>query len=194
MPATPVPNLLTDPGFLMWAPLLSTEPANTVVASKFTDAWPAAWLSLGATEKGSVFNYSSKVEAINVAEFFDPIKFATTERGGTIAFNLADWTLKNLSRALNGGALTTVSGTGTTTLSKFEPAAPGTEVRCMIGWESLDSTVRIVMRQTIQGGDISTDFAKAPSTAMIAATFNFEIPAAAQPFSVYAAGTARVGV
>ena len=95
MPTTATPNILNDAGYLFWAPLLSAEPTNTVSGSKFTDAWPGAWISLGATEDGSEFTYETKLEAISVAEFFDPIKWATTERTGTFAFNLADFTLAN---------------------------------------------------------------------------------------------------
>jgi len=193
MPTTAVPTLLQDPGYLFWAPLASTEPTNTVVGSVFTDTWPAAWISLGATEAGSTFNYSSEIEAVRVAEFFDPIRYATTERSGSISFALASWTLQNLKRALNGGSVTVVSGTGATTLSSYSPPSPGAEVRSMIGWESLDSTTRIVMRQCMQGGEISSEFAKAPDYAKIACTFNFEFPAAAQPFTVYSAGTVRAG-
>jgi len=194
VPTTAVPNLLQDPGYLFWAPLGTAVPTNTVVGSVFTDAWDAAWISLGATEAGSTFNYSSSIEPVNVAEFFDPIRYATTERAGNIAFALANYTLQNLKRALNGGAVTVVSGTGATTLSSYEPPEPGAEVRAMIGWESLDATTRIVMRQCIQGGEISSEFAKAPAFAKIACTFNFEVPSSGKPFTVYAAGTARAGV
>lgn len=194
MPTTAVPNVLTDPGYLFWAPLASTIPANTVAGSKFTDAWPVAWLSLGATEDGSEFNYESRVEAVSVAEFFDPIKYATTERSGSFAFNLADYTLNNLKRAMNGGTIATVSGTGATTLSKYTPPAPGAEVRAMIGWESLDSTVRLICYQTMQGGAMKSAFKKAPAFAVIPCTFNFEVPSGGQPFEIYTAGTTRVGV
>src|SRR5690349_15040667 len=103
MPSTAVPNILTDPGYLFIAPLASTLPTNTVSGSEFTDSWPVAWLSLGATDEGSQFSYSVNVEPITVAEYFDPISYRTTERSGSIAFNLADWTLTNYRRALNGG-------------------------------------------------------------------------------------------
>ena len=43
------PNVLTDPGYLFIAPLLTTLPTNTVAGGVFTDAWPVAWLPLGAT-------------------------------------------------------------------------------------------------------------------------------------------------
>ena len=193
MPSTAVPNILTDPGYLYWAPLASTEPTNTVAGSKFTDSWPVAWINLGATEDGSEFSYETSVEAVRVAEFFDPIKWASTDRSGSMAFNLADWTLTNMSRALNGGTKTVVSGTGATTLTSYTPPNPGAEVRAMIGWESLDATVRLICYQTLCSGTISSAFRKAPAYATIPCTFNFEVPAAGSPFKYYTAGTARAG-
>jgi hypothetical protein len=191
MPTTATPNVLTDPGYLFWAPLASTEPTNTVAGSKFTDSWPVAWINLGATEDGTEFSYETSVEPVTAAEFFDPIKYATTERTGNISFTLIDWTLANLKRALNGGTLTLVSGTGATALNSYIPPAPGAEIRCMIGWESLDSTVRIIMYQTLNSGSIASAFKKAPDKAGFACQFNFEVPAAGQPFKIYTAGTAR---
>jgi hypothetical protein len=102
-PSSVAANVLTDPGYLWMAPLGTAEPTPTVAGSKFTDVIPAAWLPLGATTEGSTFSYSTTVEAIRVAEYFDPIKYSTTERNGSIAFNLANWTLSNYKRALNGG-------------------------------------------------------------------------------------------
>ena len=194
MPSTATPFVLTDPGYLFIAPLASTLPTNTVSGSEFTDSWPAAWLSLGATEDGSQFSYSSTVEPITVAEFFDPISYRTTQRAGSIAFNLVDFTLSNYRRAVNGGvaALTATSGTGATTLSTLEPPEPGSEVRCMIGWESLDNTVRFVARQCIQGGEIASAFKKAPALAAIPCTFNIEKPDAAQPWILWGAGADRL--
>lgn len=192
--AVVTPNILTDAGYLFIAPLASTLPANTVAASVFTDAWPAAWLPLGATEDGSQFAYSTTVEPIRVAEFFDPVAYKTTERGGSIAFNLADFTLTNYRRALNGGvaALAATSGTGATSLGTLEPPAVGSEVRCMIGWESLDNTVRLVCRQTLQGGEVAAAFRKPPALALIPCTFMLEVPSGAQPWVMYSAGVDRL--
>ena len=191
--ATPV--LLTDPGYLFIAPLATSAPTNTVSGSVFTDSWAAAWIPLGATEDGTTLSYQTNVEPINVAEFFDPIKYSTVSRAGSIAFNLASWTLSNYRRALNGGtaALTATSGTGPTSLFTLAPPTPGAEVRCMIGWESLDNTVRLVAYQTIQGGEISSAFRKAPDKALIPCTFNFEVPASGIPFNLFGAGVARGG-
>ena len=192
--STAVPMVLTDPGYLLIAPLASTVPTNTVAGSVFTDSWDAAWLSLGATEEGSTFSYSTTVEPIKVAEYFDPISYSTTERAGSIAFNLADFTLSNYRRAINGGvaALAPTSGTGATTLGTLEPPEPGAEVRCMIGWESLDHTVRLICHQTIQGGEISSAFNRAPNKALIPCTFQLEVPTAGKPWTMYTAGANRL--
>lgn len=187
------PTILTDPGMLWIAPLATAAPTNTVAGSVFTDDPAVAWIPLGATEEGSTFSYETSLEAIRVAEFFDPIRWSTTERNGSIAFNLAHWSLSNYNRALNGGiaALTATSGTGATSLFTMEPVEPGSEVRSMILWESTDRTVRLMLRQTIQGGAVASAFQKAPALAVIPCTFNIEIPAAGKPFTFWSAGTAR---
>jgi hypothetical protein len=191
---TAVPNLLTDPGFIFWAPLGSTLPAGGAAGSVYTDAWPVAWVNLGATESGSDFDYSVKVAPVTVAEFLDPIKYMTTDRSGSIAFNMADYTLNNLKRAYNGGTLTAVSGTGATLSSTLIPPAVGAEVRAMIGWESLDASVRIIFYQCLNSGSVKQSFNKAPKFATIPCMFQMEIPLGqAFPFKVYAAGTTRLG-
>lgn len=168
-------------------------PTNTVAGSVFTDAWSVSWINLGATADGSSFSYETSAEPIRVAELLDPVRYKTTERSGNISFALADITLANLKRVLNGGTLTVVSGTGATTLSSFTPPDPGDEVRCMIGWESLDATMRLVCHQCFQGGNLDMGFKSTSSTdyTTISATFNFEVPDAGKPFTVYAAGAER---
>lgn len=192
-PAVATPTILTDAGYLFIAPLASTVPANTVAGSVFTDAWPVAWLPLGATEDGSTFHYETNVDPILVAEFYDPIKYATTNRSGNFAFNLANFALSNYRRALNGGvaALTATSGSGVTALYTVAPPALGSEVRCMVGWESLDNTLRFVGYQMIQGGAVESVFKKAPDKAVIPCTFNMEIPVSGVPFNLFSAGVAR---
>lgn len=194
---TPTPLLLTDPGFLFAAPLTTALPANTVAGSVFTDAWPAAWINLGATEDGSEFSFSSTVEPIRVAEIFNPIQYAVTEQATSLAFSLANITGHNLRRAFNAGTgnLTVVSGTAGTTLSKLSPPTPAQIIRSMIGWESLDATTRLIGYQVINGGEITMAFKRAPEKALIPWQLNFEVPISpVVPFDVFIAGTARVGV
>lgn len=192
--STATPLILTDPGFLFWAPTGTTEPTHAAAGSTYdADTWPVAWIPLGATEDGSELSYEVKVEPITVAEFFDPIRYSTTERSGSIGFNLASFHLNQIKRVLNGGTIATVSGTGATLSSSYVPPAPGSEVRCMIGWESLDHTVRMIGFQCINGTTVKASFKKAPSFATLPCIFNFEIPTSGNPFKLYAAGTARLG-
>jgi hypothetical protein len=193
-PTVATPHVLTDPGFLWIAPLGTTEPTNTVTAGVFSDTISSPWLPLGATQEGSTFSYSTTVEPIRVAELFDPVKYATTERGGNIAFNLADFTLSNYQRALNGGiAALTPTGAAGSELTTLEPPDPGNEVRSMLLWESTDQTLRLLLRQTLQGGEIASSFKKAPEFAVIPCTFNLEVPTGgSKPWAMWAAGTTRV--
>lgn len=186
----PVPLVATDPGYLLWAPLGSTAPTNTVVGSVFTDAWPAAWLMLGATDTGSTFSYQINTDAVEVAEFLDPIKYVTTGRTGSIGFALASIGATNLKYALNGGTVTT-TGTTTTTMTTLTPPAAGSEVRAMIGWEALDHTERLICYQTISSGQIQIQRQKGANKATIACEFNFEVPSTGIPFLYATAGVGR---
>lgn len=193
--AVAVPNVLTNPGWLFGAPLATAVPTNTVAGSVFTDAWAAAWVPLGATPEGSTLSYTTSVEPINAAEFFDPIRWETVSRQGSFSFAMMNYTLHNFKRALNGGmgAITATSGTGATTLTQYSPPSPGTELRIMLGWESQDSTLRFIGYQCINGAEISSQFQKAPNVATIPVTFNFEVPASGKPFELFSAGVGRAG-
>lgn len=193
-PAVATPNVLSDPGFLWMAPLGTAAPTNTVTAGKFSDAVPSPWVPLGATTEGSTFNYSTTVEPVRVAELPDPVAYFETERQGNIVFNLANWTLSNIKRAMNGGMSALVpTGTAGSELTTYEPPDLGAAVRVMILWESTDSTVRIMLRQALNGSEVSSAFQKAPSIATIPYTFNMETPTSgAKPFIVWGAGTTRV--
>jgi hypothetical protein len=187
------PNLLTDPGTLYYAPVGTAIPTFTVAGSKFTQTWSSPWVPLGCTEEGSEFSASTDVEAIEVAELFYPVAYVTTKKEAKIAFALTDFTLNNIKRVMNGGTLSTVSGTGATTLSKYVPPTPGNEVRCMVGWQSLDDTVVMIGYQLINATEIQMSFKKAPAKATLPVEFQFEKPSATEPFEFYTAGTVRVG-
>jgi len=192
---TATPVVLTDPGYLFWAPLLTAIPGagtgGIVAGSLFTDSWAAPWVNLGATVDGTTFEYELTVQPISVAEFLDPIKYVTTARSSNIAFALASYTMTNLARALNGAAPTVVSGTGATQLNRVRPPVPGAEIRSMIGWESLDSTVRIIGYQALSSGKVTMDLKKAPSFTGLPMAWNLEVPASGIPIEFYSAGASR---
>lgn len=183
--AISVPQLLTDPGFLYWAPLATAIPTNTAAGGKYTDTWAVPWVPLGATDSGTDFNYTTTVQPVSVAEFLDPISYRTTDRNGNLAFALASVTAANLIKTFNG-ATNTVTGTGATQSTQISPPAIGSEVRCMLGWESLDSQVRIIAYQVINSGTVKLAFNKAPARATIPWTGNFEIPASTgKPWDIF---------
>lgn len=189
-----VPNLATDPGFLWWAPLGTATIADTVTASVFSVAWStvAAWIPLGATEEGSVFNFQTTTDPITVAEFIDPLQYKTTGRTGSISFALSDITAANIKRAFNGGTLTPTGAT-TTLSTAYVPPTTGAEVRGMIGWESQDSTERLYIYQSFNTGQVSLPRRKGSDNASIACEFSIEQPSSGPPFKYVAAGVARAG-
>jgi hypothetical protein len=186
---------MVDPGYLWISPAGTSFPAGagTASGSAFTDSPSVTWHAAGATEAGYTFSYSQSIEAINVAEFADPVKWKTTQRQGSFAFNLADYTLNNISRAMNGGTLSTVSGAGATLISKWVPPAIGTESRAALLWQSQDGSMRIFMYQTVQVNEMETAFKKAPDYAVLPCEFRFEIDGSGNIFEVYTAGTGRLG-
>lgn len=191
--AVATPAIAVDPGFLFWAPLGTAEPTHAVTGSVFSDAWPVAWIRLGATEEGHTFNWQTTTEPITVAEILDPIKYVETGRTGSFAFALADFTMTNVKRALNGGTVTT-TGTGATTMSTYAPPALGAATRCMVGWESQDATERLIAYQCFNTGSVSIQRRKGSNKATLPIEYTLEAPATGQPFKYLTAGVARLGV
>jgi hypothetical protein len=190
------PLVLTDPGFLFTADLASSLPPMVAAGSSYdADVWPVAWKSVGATEDGSQFTYEMKVEPITVAELFSAISYAPTEVNISLAFTFNDFTLQNIARSMNAPStnVTTVSGATVTLSSKLAPPTPSTIKRRMVGWESLDHTLRLIGYQSLQGGAMQASFKRAPDKAGLATTWNFEQPATGDAFNFWAAGVGRLG-
>jgi hypothetical protein len=191
-PTVVAPNTLIDPGYLFWAPFGSSVPTHTVSGSKFSDSWTTPWVWLGPTLDGSELQNTIGVEYVRAAEIFDPVGSSITERTGQISFSLLDITLTKLKYIMNGGTVTVVSGTGATTLNKFTPPGVSSIVRSMIGWESTDGTMRVVLYQSLNTGDVTIPFRRAPDAAALSATFSMEVPAGSSaPWEAWTAGTAR---
>lgn len=196
MPLTyAAPFLIREPGFLFHAPLATAQPLHAAAGSTYdADPWPVAWHPWGPTLDGSVFSNSQNVEPIRAAELFDALAYSVTDVTTTLAFAVLDYTLHNVRRALNAptSLVTTHSGTGATLSSKLVPPGPEEIVRSMIGWESLDHTLRLVGVQAINGGELQSTFGR-NAAAGIATVWNFERPAVGTSFEFYGAGTARLG-
>lgn len=189
-PTLPAQALLTDPGWLFWAPLASTLPTNTVTAGVFTDAWPVAWIPLGLTESGTDIDLSTSTSPIYSAEYVEPLAYRTTAREGTVTFMLKNFTAANLSKALNG-TVNTVTGTTGTTMTQIDPLPVGSEVRAMFGYESLDGTYRWVGYQGFNDAGAKLSFNKAPTNTNIPFSVKLEKPASSQPWRAWTAGVGR---
>ena len=192
MPAATVPKnaIAQGAGYLYYAALGSSLPANTVVGSVFTDAWPGAYFLLGVTKDGSEFDYTINVDQIEAAEYLDPLVYVTTGRVASIKMELMQVHATNMKRVINGGTLTT-SGSGTTLLSTYTPPNPGAEVRCVIGWEAQDNTERLVFEQAFQVGSLTVSRKKGADNATLPVEFRGEVAASGFPFQYFTAGTVR---
>jgi WD40 repeat protein len=169
------------------------QPGGTVAGSVFTDALLAAWIPVGATAEGSEFSYNLDTDQIVVAEYLDPLQIVSTGRQGAVAFDAAQDHLNTWKMSLNGGTISTVSGTGATLLSQFEPPAVGQETRTALFWESDDNTIRKWYPKTFQSGSLSVARRKGADYARFSDSFALEQPASGQPFYVWTAGVTRVG-
>lgn len=195
MPAITVPNdsIVLGAGYLYKAPLASTLPTNTVAGSKFTDTWPVAWIPVGVTKDGHSWSYKLSTDQLVVAEYLAPLKYVETGVEIGVDFEIVQVTIGNYKLAMNGGTVTTVSGTGATTLTKYGPPAVGSSVRSMLGWESEDGTERVVFYQCLQGGEVKITHKKGADSASLPVSFNVEQPSSGDPFNIWTAGTTRVG-
>ncbi len=197
-PVVTRPALITDPGWLYWAPLGTALPASLltgatapVTGSQFTDVWPTPWVWLGLTDAGSDWHYNMAMAQVDAAELYDPVAWRTTGRTSSVTFALQNYTATNVGRALNGATMT-VTGTTTTQLTKVTPVQPGGETRFMIGWESTSSDVRKVAYQCVNSGDVAEMFKKAPAKVTIPFNCNFELPSTGvNPVETWFAGTVR---
>ena len=170
-----VDQIALGPGYLYWAPLATAVPTNTVVGSVFTDTWSGSWVPLGATDNGHELTYNLSVDEVEVEEYLDPVKYVTVKRVIAVKFAGVQIGATAMKRAVNGGTIT-VTGATSTTLSKLQPVAVGSEVRCMIGWESNDATERFVGYQALQVGSLAVKRQKGAAKATLDMEFKFEQP------------------
>jgi hypothetical protein len=192
MPAVTVPlnAIALGPGYLFYAPIGTGLPANTVAGSVFTDNWPGAWLLWGVTAEGHTFTNEISTDPVEVAEYLLPVSIQPTNIAGHVDFAVAQVHATNHKRVMNGGSIVS-TGSGGTQLNTYTPPDLAAMVRCMLGWESTDSTERYVWPQCFSGGIGGVQRQKGANKATLPVQFNLEQPAAGAPWTYYTAGTAR---
>lgn len=154
-------------GTLYVAPIGTPEPLS------ITGALNAAFVGLGYTDSGHVFTSGLTATPINAAESYYTLINIVTAKDTKCSMSLMQITAANLSTAFNGGTITAVGGGGGVT---YDPPAPGTEVRCMLYWKSLDGTEAWIGRQCFQTAASAITRSKT-AAAMIPVEFDFELPA-----------------
>lgn len=182
---------VTGPGILYTAPLLTAEPAHTVLANAFpVTPWPAAWAAVGSTADGWTFKDDISTANVAAAESYYPVKVITTGRAAGMDLVLQEISASNLKRGLNTSAAT-VTGATTTTLTQLQAPAVGAEVRSMWGWQSEDNTVRFIAYQALQTAGMGMKFTKGATPAQLTFALSLELGATGAPYSIYLAGAVR---
>jgi hypothetical protein len=181
-------NVKIGPGTLYAAPIGTSEPVSV------TGAWPAGWTPLGYTDQGSSFQFGPQVAAVMVEEEFWPLQQAVVSYSGKLDFVLAETTRQNLLFALNAGigssTVSAAEGSNGDGSLWAEPPAQGTEVRVMLGWDSLpeaatagnDPVGRLIVRKALQVGQVTRLARKGNNKSMYACSFALEKPTGVQPF------------
>ncbi|GAB7039703.1 MULTISPECIES: phage tail tube protein [Catenuloplanes] len=189
-------QIKTGPGVIRWAPLGTAAPAPTAVGGKIAVTWDAAWLQVGATDAGLTYTESTSTEQIRVAESLYAVKTVTTEKSGTVAFEMNHISDVNWKLAMNGGTIT-VTGSNGTKLSSYVPPLTGNEVRVQLAFLSYDDEELIWWPQVFNGGSVETARGTVETKAGLPVEFAAELPDAAvlaTPYKRWTAGSLAQGV
>jgi hypothetical protein len=159
-------NLTTGPGVLNVAPYLTTLPtaAGTALGTAFNQ--------VGYTEEGYAFTLDRTMEGMYVAEKKRPIKHFVTEMKESIVFAMAEATSKNLTLAINKGA---VDETTFDADAVITPPADDAEVRVSIVFDAANGA-RWVFKKCINAGTTEMARRKAPNKMLIPVEFMVEEP------------------
>lgn len=187
-------QIKTGPGRIYYAPLGTTIPTFTAAASKVSGAW-TSWVEVGATDEGLTFSESTDTEDVRVAESLYAIKTVTTGKSGTVAFSISHISDLNWKLASNGGTIT-ITGTGATKLSVYVPPLAGSEVRVMLGFQSLDDDEVIVWPQVFNAAGFETPRSTFSAKHVLPVSFTVELPDPAvltTPYKRWVAGALAQG-
>ena len=195
-------KLLKKPGSIYSAPGGTALPVPAVgtAAGIITSAWLAPWIPEGYTDDGFEFHPGQiQTDNVEVEELLDPASVEPTGRVIKCSYNLVQITPDTFARALNGAKITRTGAVDATTgvdsrLADLEPLPLGSEVRRMIGWQSNDDTMRVVLKQCFQTGDPTFHPRKGANKATLGFDWTIEAPAdGTQPWKVWMTGARSVG-
>jgi hypothetical protein len=160
MPVTTT-NLIMGPADLYTAPLGSTEPLDTAIATAPADPW----VSAGGTQDGVNLIVDQKYTALEVDQIVDVPGRRLTSREIQVETNMAEPTLDNFKLALNGGTVTE-----TASVDSYEPAYATSATQpdyCMAlvdGYAPNSKRRRIVVRKALSTDKVSFAYQKDKQT------------------------------
>jgi hypothetical protein len=182
---------------MIWCP---TTPTHTWLARRDGHVF-----FTGNTDQGTTFTFTPTFQEITVEEEYWPIRQSPSGAKLELKFMLAEVTAQNLEISLNDGLgsslLSGSNGTNGDGSIWVEPPTIGTEVRLMLGWDSLIEGAgsptptgpfqRLIVRQAVQTGAVEMQHKKGNAKTMYACTFSGEKPPNLQPFRlIFPAGFA----
>jgi len=167
-------QIKTGPGVIRYAPLGTAIPTFTAASSKIVGTW-TSWVEVGGTDAGLTYSENTDSEEIRVAESVYPIRKVITGKTGSVQFSMSQISDLNWKLAMNGGTITT-SGTAGTKLNVYVPPLVGTEVRVMLGFQSLDDDEVIIWPQVFNTGSVEIQRGTLDQVAGLPVEFDAELP------------------
>lgn len=137
----------------------AVDPADTAVNT--TPAVSAGWSDVGGTLDGTTLNVAIEWSELAVDQIVDVPGRRMTKRDMSIQTQMAEGTIENLTRSLNGG--TSASGTG---WKSYEPAMANSAVTPNYGAILLDGIAdnsrrrRVIARKTLQTENTESAYKK----------------------------------
>jgi hypothetical protein len=167
-------QIKTGPGRIYYAPLGTTIPTFTASASKLTGTW-TSFLEVGATDEGLTYSESTDTEDVRVAESLYAIRTQTTGKTGSVAFAMSHISDLNWKLASNGGTIVS-TGSAATKMNTYVPPLAGSEVRVMLGFQSLDDDEILIWPQVFNTEGFETARSGFADKHVLPVTFSVELP------------------
>lgn len=151
-------NLVQGPAVLYIAAFGATEPLDSAVGSPPT----SAWTDLGGTTDGVTLTWNREFSALTVDQILYTMATQPTGIDLQVKTNLAEATLQNLERILNGGTLTVSAS-----YSSYEPEVqagnfqPVYSALIVDGWApGAAKRRRVIMRKVLAIDNIESAYKK----------------------------------
>lgn len=158
--ATTVSNLVLGPATLYVADFGASEATLTTLANLGT-APATPWRDLGATTDGVTLTIEQEYAELEADQILDRAGSRLIKRNFTIETNMAELTLENLKAALNGGAITTATGTSTySPIVKPNSAEPDYLALIIDGHAPSGKARRIIVRKALSTEGVKFAYGK----------------------------------